>query len=73
MVRWLAEEEQDSPEMVLIRQRAPASPGHPLTHTPAATPAQQGLEDAELPGSFPDQASPAYFWEAGRIVPGRAG
>lgn len=58
--------------MVPIKQRAPASPGHPLTHTPA----QQGLEDTELPGSFPGQASPTYFWEAGsclvRVDPARA-
>lgn len=52
--------------MVLIRQRAPASPGRPVMHTPA----QQGLEEAELPGSFSDQASPTYFWAAGSCLAG---
>lgn len=59
--------------MVPIRQRDPASPGQPLTHTPA----QQGLEDAELPGSFPGQALQAIFGKQGTAwwgipVPARA-
>lgn len=47
--------------MVPIRQRAPASSGLPLMPTPA----QQGLEDTELPGSFPGQALQPIFGKQG--------
>lgn len=52
---------------------SPCKPWSPPQAHPGTHPAQQGLEDAVLPGSFPDQASPTYFWEAGRILPGRSG
>lgn len=44
-------------------------PHHPRSSGAASTAlAQQGLQDAELLGSFPGQASPAYFWEAGSCL-----